>query len=158
MLAAWAKGTERNLFMLWSRTTFQLTFIKSMNKRHWSWVIFLAKNFHNGTNIIAKHDTIFQGEEMLEFFMVPKVKHTLVSWHRRFQPFNLEPKSSACFFDRFKSRMIIFSSPWVSRCGFIGRRGPCKCWITIHIVSLSYIFISWFTVPLRHVCWRLWHK
>jgi len=32
------------------------------------------KNFHNGTNIIAKHDTIFLGEEMLEIFMVPTVK------------------------------------------------------------------------------------
>jgi len=34
----------------------------------------MAKNFHNGTNIIAKHDTIFQGEEILEFFMAPTVK------------------------------------------------------------------------------------
>jgi hypothetical protein len=29
----------------------------------------MAKNFHNGTNIFAKHDTIFLGEEILEFFM-----------------------------------------------------------------------------------------
>jgi len=34
----------------------------------------MAKNFHNGTNIIAKHDTIFLGEEILEFFMTPMVK------------------------------------------------------------------------------------
>jgi len=34
----------------------------------------MTKNFHNGTNIIAKHDTIFQGEEILELFMVPTVK------------------------------------------------------------------------------------
>jgi len=34
----------------------------------------MAKNFHNGTNIIAKHDTIFKGEEILEFFMAPMVK------------------------------------------------------------------------------------
>jgi hypothetical protein len=39
----------------------------------------MAKNFHNGTNIIAKHDTIFLREEILEFFMEPTVKHTLVS-------------------------------------------------------------------------------
>jgi hypothetical protein len=26
----------------------------------------MAENFHNGTNIIAKHDTVFQGEEILE--------------------------------------------------------------------------------------------
>jgi hypothetical protein len=38
------------------------------------WVIFMFKNFHNGTNIIAKYDTIFLGEEILEFFMVPIVK------------------------------------------------------------------------------------
>ena len=38
------------------------------------WVIFMAKNFHNGTNIIAKHDTIFLGEEIFEFFMAPTVK------------------------------------------------------------------------------------
>jgi len=34
----------------------------------------MAKNFHNGTNISAKHYTIFLGEEFLEFFMVPTVK------------------------------------------------------------------------------------
>jgi hypothetical protein len=34
----------------------------------------MAKNFHNGTNIIAKHNTIFLVEEILEFFMVPMVK------------------------------------------------------------------------------------
>jgi hypothetical protein len=34
----------------------------------------MAKNFHNGADIIAKHYTIFLGEEILEFFMVPTVK------------------------------------------------------------------------------------
>jgi len=34
----------------------------------------MAKNFHNGTNIIAKQDTIFLEEEILEFFMAPMVK------------------------------------------------------------------------------------
>ena len=34
----------------------------------------MAKNFHNGKNIITKHDTIFLGEEVLEFFMAPTVK------------------------------------------------------------------------------------
>jgi len=34
----------------------------------------MAKNFHNGTNIIPKHDTIFLGEEILEIFMEPTVK------------------------------------------------------------------------------------
>ena len=34
----------------------------------------MAKNFHNGTNVIAKHYTIFLGEEVLEFFMAPTVK------------------------------------------------------------------------------------
>jgi hypothetical protein len=29
----------------------------------------MTKNFHNGTNIIAKHDIIFMGEEIIEFFM-----------------------------------------------------------------------------------------
>jgi len=52
----------------------------------------MAENFQNGTNIIARHDTIFLGEEILEFFMAPTVKHALVSWRRRFQPFNLERK------------------------------------------------------------------
>jgi hypothetical protein len=33
------------------------------------WVIFMAKNFHNGTNITAKHDIIILGEEIFEFFM-----------------------------------------------------------------------------------------
>jgi len=34
----------------------------------------MAKNFHNRINIIAKHYTIFVGEEILEFFVVPMVK------------------------------------------------------------------------------------
>jgi len=38
------------------------------------WFKFMAKNFHNGTNIIAKPYTIFLREEILEFFMAPTVK------------------------------------------------------------------------------------
>jgi len=34
----------------------------------------MAKNLHYGTSIIAKHNTIFQGEEILQFLMVPTVK------------------------------------------------------------------------------------
>jgi hypothetical protein len=34
----------------------------------------MNKNVHNGTNSFAKHDTIFQGEEILQFFMAPTVK------------------------------------------------------------------------------------
>jgi len=34
----------------------------------------MAKNFHNRTNIIAKYDTIFQGEEIFEFLMASTVK------------------------------------------------------------------------------------
>jgi len=34
----------------------------------------MAKNFHNGANIIAKHYTIFLGEEIPEFFMAPMVQ------------------------------------------------------------------------------------
>jgi hypothetical protein len=34
----------------------------------------MTQNFHNGPNIIAKHDTIFLEVEILEFFMAPTVK------------------------------------------------------------------------------------
>jgi hypothetical protein len=35
----------------------------------------MAKIFHNGTNITAKHDVIFMGERRnLEFFMAPTVR------------------------------------------------------------------------------------
>jgi len=34
----------------------------------------MAKNVHDGTNIIAKHDTTFLGEKILEFYMAPTVK------------------------------------------------------------------------------------
>jgi len=37
----------------------------------------MAKNFHNGTNIIAKHYAIFLGEEILEFVMTLTVKTRL---------------------------------------------------------------------------------
>jgi hypothetical protein len=36
----------------------------------------MSKYFHNGTNIIAKHYTIFLGEEILEFIMAHTVKNT----------------------------------------------------------------------------------
>jgi hypothetical protein len=36
----------------------------------------MDKKFHNGTNIIAKHDTILLGEEILEFFMAPNGENT----------------------------------------------------------------------------------
>jgi hypothetical protein len=36
----------------------------------------MTKNFHNGTNIIAKHDNICLAEEILEFVMAPTVKNT----------------------------------------------------------------------------------
>jgi len=52
----------------------------------------MAKNFHTRTNITAKHYTIFLEEKILEFFMAPIVKHTLVSSRRRFQPLNMERK------------------------------------------------------------------
>jgi hypothetical protein len=38
----------------------------------------MAKNFHSGTNIIAKHDTIFQGEEIFEFLMALTVKTHII--------------------------------------------------------------------------------
>jgi hypothetical protein len=34
----------------------------------------MAKKLHSGTKIIPKHDTIFLGEEIVEFFMAPTVK------------------------------------------------------------------------------------
>jgi hypothetical protein len=34
----------------------------------------MAKNLRNGTYIIAKQDTIFLGEEILEFFMASTEK------------------------------------------------------------------------------------
>ena len=34
----------------------------------------MAKYFNNGTNIITKHDTTFQGGEILEFFIALVVK------------------------------------------------------------------------------------
>jgi hypothetical protein len=34
----------------------------------------LGQEHPHGKNIIAKHDTIFQGEEILEFSMAPTVK------------------------------------------------------------------------------------
>jgi hypothetical protein len=60
-----------------------------------------------------------------------------MSWSRRFQPFNLEPKISAYFFDRFKSRTISFRSPWVSRCDSLEEQTP------VNVRSQSIFFIAW---------------
>jgi hypothetical protein len=34
----------------------------------------MAKNFHNGTKIIAKYDTTFLREDILQYLMAPTVK------------------------------------------------------------------------------------
>jgi len=83
MLAARAKGTEGNLFPLWSTNNCKLTFDKSINKRHLSGLYSWPTTSITEKNIIAKHDSTFLGEEILEFFMAPKVKHALVFWCRR---------------------------------------------------------------------------
>jgi hypothetical protein len=36
--------------------------------------MFMSKNFRNGTNVIAKQDTIFLGEETIDFFIAPTGK------------------------------------------------------------------------------------
>jgi hypothetical protein len=41
------------------------------------WVIFMIKTFHDGTNIIVKHDIIFLIEEILEYFIALVVKPQL---------------------------------------------------------------------------------
>jgi hypothetical protein len=51
----------------------------------------MAKNFHNGTSLIAKHDTIFQREEILELFMASTVKTHLSVLTQKITAFNLEP-------------------------------------------------------------------
>jgi len=56
----------------------------------------MAKNLHNRTNLFAKHYTIFVGEEILEFFVVPMVKTHL---SRGFEPFNLGRK--LCLIEKF---------------------------------------------------------
>jgi len=90
MLAAWAKGKEWNLLPSWSRTTFKLIFWRINEQARLFWVMFMARNYRDGTNIITKPYTALLGEDNLVFFMAPTVKkHTFVSWHRRFQPFNL---------------------------------------------------------------------
>jgi hypothetical protein len=45
----------------------------------------MVKKFHNGTNIIAKHDPIFLEEEIIEFSWHQRGKHTLALWRKRFQ-------------------------------------------------------------------------
>jgi hypothetical protein len=64
-------------------------------------------------------------------------KHTLVSWRRIFQCFNLEPKSSAYFYDGFKSRKISFRFPWVSRCGSLEEQAPAN------VGSQSILLLTW---------------
>ena len=54
------------------------------------WVIFMAKDFHNGANIIAKHIIInFQGEEILDFLMAPTVKRHLSVLAQKIQALKL---------------------------------------------------------------------
>jgi hypothetical protein len=86
----------------------------------------------------------------------PPEKHYLIFWCRRFQRFNLEPKISACFFNRFKSQMISFRSPWVNRCGLLEEQAPANvgsqhilllAWpisSSLHSLTLSVMFVGGF--------------
>jgi hypothetical protein len=50
----------------------------------------MAKNFHNGANIIAKQNIfIFQGDEILEFLISPTVKTHLSVLAQKIQALKL---------------------------------------------------------------------
>ena len=77
---------------LWGRTTFKVTFDELMNMRHWS-------GLYSWPRTSIKEQTYCKTWHNLPEWRNPWILHcnhskknTLVSWHRRFQPFNLEQK------------------------------------------------------------------
>ena len=90
-LAAWAKGTEGNLFPLWSRTTFKFNFDESVNKRHWAGLYSWPRtSITEQTSFKTRHH--LPGRRNHWILHGAHGKNTLVSWSRRCQPFNLERK------------------------------------------------------------------
>jgi hypothetical protein len=53
----------------------------------------------------------------LNSFWRQRKKHISLSWRRRYHPFSLEPKSSACFWDKFRSRTGLLRSPCLNKWG-----------------------------------------
>ena len=144
MLAAWATGTEGNLLQLWSRTNFKLTLDESMNKRQWSGLYLWPRTSITEQTLLQNTTPSSWENKSLNSSWRPRWKHTLVSWRRRFQPFNMEPKSSACFFWQVQIADDIIQVALSQQMQFIGKKiGFCKFWVKIHIlVSLAYIFIT----------------
>jgi hypothetical protein len=69
MLAAWARGTDGNLFPLYRSTAVKLTFEESINKQTpLSWVVLVSRSLHNRANIVTKYQIIFFREKFFEFF------------------------------------------------------------------------------------------
>jgi len=158
MLTARAKGTEGNLFPLWSKTNSKITFDESMNKHHWcelySWPRTSIREKHHCKtrhNLPGRRNPlIFHGAHGKNTPQCPGAEDSNpLTWSQKF----------SLLLWQVQIVDDIIQVPLSQQVWFTGRIGYCKCWITTHIVvSLAYIFITWLIVTQRHVCWRLWHR
>ena len=68
------------------------------------WIALMSKGLYNRENFIKKCQIVILRENVFEFIWGLRKKQISWSWWERFQTFSLEPKSPACFLDKFKSR------------------------------------------------------
>jgi len=99
MLAAWAGGTDGNLFPLRRNTAYRITFEKSINIRHSIRSCWCPRAFITQQTSL-QNTRSFSWEKNLEFILTIATEIYYISWWRRSRHFSLEPKSSACFTDR----------------------------------------------------------
>jgi hypothetical protein len=71
----------------------------------------MIQYIHHTTNIVSTHYIIFFRIEILKLFLAVTKEAHFNPFLRELHPISLEPKSSACFLDNFKSRTRSFNLP-----------------------------------------------
>jgi len=110
-------GTDGNLFPLCRNTPFKLTFEGSRNKRHSVGSCWCPRAKQSKANIVTKYQIIFLREKFVDFILAAAKETYFRILVEKILPFSLEPKSSAYFFDNFKSQTRMLQSSCVNKWG-----------------------------------------
>ena len=158
MLAPCARGTGGDLFPLCRSAVFKL-FEESIKNRHIS-IVLLSNSLYNTANIITKYHILFLSKKLFEFILVIQKETYFTILVQKVPGFLLEPKTSACFFDKFKCRtgslvLLVLINGDQNRNNFL------QCRITMKIVPflLSVILIRIGAFMVKSQIFRsLWYR
>ena len=117
MLAAWARGTDGDLFPLCRSTAFKLTFGESIKKRHSVGSCWCPRVPTVDQKSLQNIRSFCSEKISLDSFQRLRKEHISVSCWRIFHVFSLELRVELLFLDKFKSRTRLLRSPYVNKLG-----------------------------------------